>query len=193
MQKYSSSFIGSFKTGDNIAYNLEVLSRLHKQYKKMSKEDKKYIIKPMLLTMASIIEAIMYDFRYRAKNFTREGVDSLTDEIINDMRDGKKDELDKLIAMYEKHNLFMQVPKFYEDLREIKNFRNRIHIQNTKNYKPLREIELFTTDNLKVTAFYLEYIVRFMAINHSRNKNFVEDFKLPWKALLKESDIEKIV
>ncbi len=87
----------------------------------------------------------------------------------------------------------MQVPKFYEDLREIKNFRNRIHIQNTKNYKPFREIELFTTENLKVTAFYLEYIVRFMAINHSRNKNFVEDFKLPWKALLKESDIEKIV
>lgn len=195
MQIYNSGFIGNFKTGDNIAHNLDLLAILYKYYNSTEDEEEKVLLrKPIIVTNVSVMEAIIYDFRFRAKSFTNEGISKIDKQTIAKISDGKKDVFDKLIAMVRVLNIFTQVPKFYDLLDELRQLRNRVHIQNEKKYKPLDEKDAFSEVRLEDSEFYLEYIIRYMTINHNRGKgrNHVRDFVLPWGAKLKDEYIMKL-
>ncbi|PIR74971.1 MAG: hypothetical protein CO030_05340 [Candidatus Magasanikbacteria bacterium CG_4_9_14_0_2_um_filter_42_11] len=44
-----SNFIGNFKNGDNIAYNLKVLDVLYKKYEISNSYDQKLLSKPIII------------------------------------------------------------------------------------------------------------------------------------------------
>jgi hypothetical protein len=80
MFKVSSSFIGNFKIGDNIHYNLDVLKALYISRAGLPAYQKYFLEKPITVILVSICEAIIYDFIGRSKLFTREGIDGLSGE-----------------------------------------------------------------------------------------------------------------
>ena len=60
----SSNFIGYFKLGDNICYNLECI-RLLKNTHNSDKAANRSLIKPLVIFIASVAEAVLYDFYNR--------------------------------------------------------------------------------------------------------------------------------
>src|SRR3989338_8392915 len=183
MFKIKPNFIGCFKTGDNINHNLKVLALLYYYFDKAEVDEKRLLCKPIILIIVSIIEAVLHDFHGRIIGFTKEGVSSVASEVIDYIRGIKhNDQLEKYIASAKKYDFFgMKDTKLYDRLDDLRKLRNRIHIQNTRNYFEVDEYEAFN-DNLKIMAEkVLEIVLRVMENKHSRGFTYVQDFELPWK------------
>ncbi len=69
------TFIWSFKKGDNIIYNFEILFELYRS-KKATKS--KYFNKPIILIIAAIIECILDDFALRVKQHVNDKVPNIS-------------------------------------------------------------------------------------------------------------------
>src|SRR5216683_6894773 len=98
-----SNFIGTFKTGDNINYNLSILRLLYDQFGSGQDLDKQLLRKPIIVTLVSITEAILYDFHRRTRDFTIEGVETLADQVVDYIRGRKLEEFEKCIVSARKH------------------------------------------------------------------------------------------
>ena len=119
MFKIKGDFIGSFTLGDNIGYNCDILNHLYKQLDNCDAGEKKYLYKPIIIIIVSIIEALLYDFiEIRITTYTREGVKNIPDNISKSIRDKKIDNLTKYICCIEKHKLFGK--KEYGTLHELR-------------------------------------------------------------------------
>ena len=90
----SSNFIGNFKTGDNIAYNLRLLRLLYAQYSAGTEDEKALLRKPIIITLVSITEAMLHDLHMRVQSFTIEGVRNLANSIIGYIRGKKLEEFE---------------------------------------------------------------------------------------------------
>ena len=185
------TFIWKFKTGDNIAYNLSVLKTLYLSYEKLAESDgRDMLYKPMLLIIISIIEASLQDFDARVRGAVREGVDPLTDDILEEIQSKQYTKFDHYIACAKKHDLFDveygdDRESFYTSLKKLQTIRNRIHIQNEKCYDPIEESEVYTEANKDLAERALEYTLKFL--DHKfprfeRKQCFVRDFILPWES-----------
>lgn len=177
-----ADFISSFKTGDNIRYNLSVLNTLYSQYNQTQSE---FLLKPIILINASIIEAVLHDFYIRIRHNTREGVHSLAQDTIDYIRGKQIDEFEKYIAQAEKHDFFnMAQTQFYKKLDTLRKIRNRIHIQNNKGYTPKDENQVFTDTVKTLSEKLLEKTMKTMSERHYRSGvgNYVGEFVLPWNA-----------
>ena len=62
METFSSGFIGNFKTGDNINYNLDILKLLYDCKKKLEAQEATKLNKPIIIFFATIVEAVLEDF-----------------------------------------------------------------------------------------------------------------------------------
>lgn len=183
-----ANFISDFKIGDNIKYNLRILTRLNKVYEN---DPSALFIKPMILITGSIIEAILCDFNSRIKNNRLEGVHSLTQEIIDNVRGKQIDDFEKYIEQARKHDFFdVSQSNFYDSLHRLRKIRNRIHIQNKKHHKPFDEIEIFNNKTKISSEKLLEKTMLVMEQKHFRPKikNYVGKFELPWKSYFPKSD-----
>ncbi|MCX6794517.1 MAG: hypothetical protein NTY31_00750 [Candidatus Falkowbacteria bacterium] len=185
-----ANFIGIYKIGDNINYNLRILNFLYELNNSPIDNYKKELLhKPIIIIMASIGEAILYDFHFRIKIFTIEGVNNLAKEVISYIRNKEIDEFEKLITSVKKHNLFGIADNiFYEKLDFLRQIRNRIHIQNKKRLLPADEHEIFTQDNVELAELILEKIIKTMIVKFPRNiesSKYVSDFILPWNEYLR--------
>lgn len=179
MIKINSGFIGDFKLGDNINHNLKILERLY--YLRGTAEENAIINKPIIIFIASIIEAIMHDFHFKAKRYTREGVKNIAFHILNYIRGQNIDKFYEYIKSARKHKIFDSVGTgIYDDMDTIRKLRNRIHIQNSKKYFEDDEVVAFSDDRKKIAETTLEKIMKFMSQQHARNLEYVEDFILPW-------------
>lgn len=105
MFKVKSDFICLFKVGDNINYNFKILALLYKTESSISDESKDLLYKPTIIIIASICEAILYDFHVRIRNNTREGVQNLAENIIGRIKSKKIDEFEKYIASAKKERI----------------------------------------------------------------------------------------
>jgi hypothetical protein len=105
MVTYESKFIGDFKLGDNIVFNLSILKCLYKYRAEGNSAQRRYLQKPITLLNISIIEALLYDFHLRIKSFTREGV-ALPQNVLDNIREKKIDEFEKYIASARKNDFF---------------------------------------------------------------------------------------
>ncbi|MDO8478391.1 MAG: hypothetical protein Q7W02_19785 [Candidatus Rokubacteria bacterium] len=181
-----ANFIGTFKTGDNINYNLRLLAVLYRHYEEANAEEQSLLCKPIILILVSIIEAILHDFHMRIRVFTIEGVKTLADSVIAYIQGKDPDELETYIASARKHNLFeMANLRFYDILTELRKLRNRIHIQNTKGLPPPDEHNAFTQAKTLLAEKALERVVKKMAEKYPRGEHvsgFVGDFVFPWLA-----------
>jgi hypothetical protein len=193
MFKVSSSFIGDFKTGDNIIYNLSCLKVLYAAQESASSSEAGLFSKPITITMVSIIEALLHDLFYRIKNHTSEGVQNIAIKVLKDVRSKTLDQLETYIAAAKKHDLLGAAgTDLYEKLDELRKVRNRIHIQNVKQQQPLNENKVFTISRQKSTKAVLEQVLKHVADKYKRPEHiqgFLGSFELPWDEQLKiESD-----
>jgi hypothetical protein len=180
-----SHFMGSFKIGDNICYNLDILKLLYKHFDTVEIEQKKLLCKPITIMLVSIIEAVLYDFFcVRAKTHTIEGIPSIDDDRLQDIREKKLDELNLYIDQAKKHDVLKsQGKQIYDELHELRKIRNRIHIQNPKGIEPFDEHKLFIIPNKIRAEKTLEGLLKLMAQKYPRKNNLQGnmDFELPWE------------
>jgi hypothetical protein len=176
-----SKFIGDFKIGDNINHNLRIPEVMYKRYAEASDAEKRLLCKPIVVMLVALIDAVFYDLHKRIKTFTREGVENIIASSIEYIRTRKKmDDLEKYIA--KKHGLIEPSnDKLYDDLDELRKLRNRIHIQNTKDYPPRNEYDAFTSDKKLLAEKAVEKTFRVMATKYARKLDYVENFNLPWE------------
>lgn len=182
MVTINSSFIGNFKLGDNICFNLDLLKTLYDYRVAGNAKQKSHLRKPIVLLNVGIIEAVLYDFHHRVRTFTSEGVANLSATVVAYIQGKKIDELERYIASAKKHDFFDQKDTdFYDVLDELRKLRNRMHIQNTKrHFEPDDEVA-FNDARLKLSERALELVMRTMAKKYPRPlHNFVRDFELPW-------------
>lgn len=184
-----SSFIGSFKLGDNINHNLDVLALLYRHHDASTQQERRLLCKPIILLLVSIIEAVLHDFHGRIKLFTVEGVRNLPGEVIAHIRFVKIDQFGKYIVSARKHDFFdLADSEFYDRLDELRRLRNRIHIQNTKRDFEPDEINAFNSDRKWLAESVLEKTLRTMAAKFARNHDHVRDFELPWEPQFPDGD-----
>jgi hypothetical protein len=182
----SSGFIGRFKIGDNINHNLDVLALLYRYSADGNDEDKRLLCKPVTVALISIVEAMLYDFHLRCRDFTQEGVAALSETTLAYIRQlGRIDEFATCIASAKRHNLFYDGDgSFYETLEELRKLRNRIHIQNTKGQFEPDERDAFSTDRRTQAERALEKVAKALAQKYPRKKHvqgYVRDFQMPWR------------
>ena len=184
MVTINSNFIGNFKLGDNICFNLAIRKTLYDLRFAGNPLQRRHLQKPIIVMNVSIIEAVLYDFHLRVKTFTSEGVANLQASVIDYIRGKKIDELERYIASAKKHDLFDERESgFYDALDDLRKIRNRLHIQNTKNHFEADDHAAFSEARLTLSEQAIEHVMRTMAKKYPRPQhNFVKNFELPWDA-----------
>lgn len=183
-----SNFFCDFKTGDNINYNLEILNYLYKVYDKSYLRDKRLLIKPIVITLVSICEAVLHDFHRRIRLNTSEGVVGISNDISDYIRNKKIDEFGKYISSAKRNDFFdLKDTKFYEKLDLLRQIRNRVHIQNSKFFKPRDENIVFDEQSKKLAEVCTEIVVKTMSRKYPRAEyvgEYVTDLYFPWPEYL---------
>lgn len=179
-----ANFIGVFKIGDNINYNLEVLRVLYEQYNTPDFEYA-YLIKPIVIINTSIIEAILYDFiRVRIQKASlSERIGNISHEVISAITSKKLDRFEHYISQVRIYDFFsLSDTNFYEAMNTLRKVRNRVHIQNEKWLKPENEDRLFNERIKVLSEKVLEKVLNTMHSRYQRNRyyQYVNDFNLPW-------------
>jgi hypothetical protein len=183
----NSSFIGEFKSGDNIVYNLAILQVLYDAYEGTATEKRVLLTKPIVFQIACVVEAVLVDLALRILQHTREGVPALTPANLAKLRkkaDKSQDHLGfrRVISIFAESDAFDTDPEFYSRLVELSTLRNRVHISNRKRMQPLDEGELFL-EGAKIEAEKLcEELVRNCASSFARGPHikYVKPLRFPW-------------
>jgi hypothetical protein len=183
-----SSFIANFKIGDNVHYNLDVLKILYACYDDLSPSDRRFLDKPITVTLVSICEALIFDFIDRSKAFTQEGVAGLKEANLEKLRKAKAWSMDQKIRLIKELNLLESKDSdVYVELENLAKLRNRIHIQNEKKNFEADEGKAFTySRRLKAEKMVELLMIRFAELYprpvHIVKSQYVDDFELPWKS-----------
>ena len=181
MVTINSNFIGDFKLGDNIAYNLDVIEVLYGRYHEADAEERRLLCKPITVLLVTIIEAVLHDFHFRIVVMTREGVRGVAEAVAEYVRGKKIDKLAHYIDSAKKHDFLRATDKqFYADLDTLRRLRNRLHIQNYKDDFERDDRDAFSDARKTLAERSLERTMRVMAEHYHRQQDYVRDFELPW-------------
>lgn len=184
MQIIPSNFIGDFKFADNIHYNLNALKIIYDRCVKEGEE--KHIRKVLVVQIVSILEVVLHDFFMRAVNNTVEGIPEVAQEFLDGIRekpDGRKRPSPQ-IDFVKKHGIFDGLgSEIYAQMHELRQLRNRIHIQNEKaDFEPDDRVT-FSEERLRLAEFTLAAVMSHLSKRYPRKIDtslYVEDFCLPW-------------
>ena len=181
-----NTFIGKFKIGDNIHYNLKILKALYSSRIALLEDQKHYLEKPITVILVSICEALIYDFIDRSKYFVREGVNGLTDVSLQRLRNSNTWSFEKKIKLFKELNLLKTTDiTTYTYLENLANLRNRIHIQNEHGNFEADELDAFTVARRVEAEKMVELLMKKLSVHYPRpayiiTSKHVEDFELPW-------------
>lgn len=186
----NSGFIWRFKIGDNIVHNLNILSLLYQYSADGNDESKGLLRKPIIITIVSIIEAMLYDFHLRARDFRHEGIAALSEAALTYIRQlANIDQFAACIATAKRHNLFDEEDgELYEQLDQLRRLRNRIHIQNAKGDFEPDESAAFSENRKTNAERALEKVAKKLANKYPRENHlqgYVGDFQMPWREHLR--------
>ena len=179
----TGTFMWSYKKGDNIVYNYEILWEL---YKASGAEQSRryYYNKPITLLIVAIIECIFDDFINRVGQHVYDKIPNLTSKEINLIRAKKLDKLDHYISIAKKYNLFDRDASFYDILDFLRRARNRFHIQNSLHQLDANESKVFTTSTRIEAEKAFEIVLETMMVKYPRKHSHSISFMnvpLPWK------------
>jgi hypothetical protein len=177
-------FVWDFKVGDNIVYNFRILFSLYRAKEKASVQSALFI-KPLLIIIVAIAEAIFFDLMGRLDIATSHFPRSLQanrlqikadiDKNKVTIKKGSKDKRIKNYKMkhYEEFFLRYQIlgkpdHPIYADMKYASKIRNRIHIQNYYGDMHRDEELLFTEDHLKKTEGMLVHVMKVMTLSYPR-------------------------
>ena len=180
MFKVEAKFIGNFKLGDNINYNLEILRYIYG----LNDNNSCLLRKPIILILGGIAEAILHDLHQRMKLHTVEGVIGIGNYILSYVRLKQIDKFEQYIASARKHTLLgPSTDQIYGDLDNLRKLRNRIHIQNEKNHFEVDDSQAFSLERQQNAERTVEKLTKIISANHPRKlhaRGFVGDFEFPW-------------
>jgi hypothetical protein len=184
MVTIESKFIGDFKIGDNIVYNLNILALLYNQFNASDAEKRRLLCKPIIVSLGSIVEASLHDLHTRIRTFTIEGVRNVQLAAIEQIRNMEKlDDFGKYINAAKTHDLFDAADTaFYDDLGTLRKLRNRVHIQNTKRILERDEYQVYTPARKVLSERVTEKTLRTLATKFARDQDHVDQLRLPWNA-----------
>jgi hypothetical protein len=178
----SADFIGDFKVGDNICHNCEILNQLYASYMR----GETLLLKPMIVTIASIAEAVLYDFHMRIKDYVREGVQGINEKTLEKIRNKQIDQFETYIASARKNQLLgPKTADVYTELDNLRKLRNRIHIQNLRDDFEADENQAFSEVRLQQAEKSLEKLIKTISTKHPRKgtaTGYVQPLELPWTA-----------
>lgn len=191
MFEIDSGFIGIFKLGDNVNFNLKQIEALYIAMNSTTNGvHKRALCKPVCVALISIIEALLHDLHVKVRLYTREGVPNLPDQVREYIRGKKQDKMALLVVSAEKHKLLGDDPDLYKELDVLRQVRNRLHIQNAPPQLDADEKNVFTPPMVKRSEQALEKVMRYMAKNYLRPvhaQKHVAPFQLPWEPHFSEN------
>ncbi len=156
------TFIWSFKKGDNILYNMEILWTLYDAKNDSPPLRKMHFNKPIMLVIVAIIECFLDDFVDRIQEHVSDKLPNVTKTEVAEFRKKKLEKFEHYIATARKYNFFEQPKNFYTALEFLRDVRNRLHIQNTKNKLDKDEHKIFNDLNLHVAEKVFDVIFKTM-------------------------------
>lgn len=190
MQEVNSDFIGSFKLGDNIASSLDTLAVLYETQERFGHDSQqaKLLRKPIIVWIAAITEAILYDLLVKIKHYTTEGVPTISKATQHDLEGKKLDDFEKYIVAASARKLLGEDANLYDKLSQLRRLRNRVHIQNLKNDFEDDDTTAFSEMRQKDAEKALEAVIRHMEKEYLRPnvkaRGHVRPFLLPWSPAL---------
>ncbi len=181
---YTGQFFWDFKRMDNVNYNFEIVEVLY-QAKKRDNNDSRYN-KPITLLLIAMIECMLYDFVTRVRGRTTDPLPNVTTQVISFFRDKREaDELKILIPQVEKQNLLRAAVNdtIYADLENLRQVRNRIHIQNKHRVLHRDESHVFTAVTLQCAERCFERVCETLCNVYPRWNSQplpMKEFPRPW-------------
>ena len=150
----------------------------------LSEGQKEYLVKPKIIIIASVIEAVLDDFLVRVDQAVYDKV-QLDQEIIDILK--KTDtprKFPKINSRYQNYGILGDDPVIYENIQILIEMRNRIHIANKYSMKPADEVNLFRGSTLNFAEMTIEIVLEFMSANYLRVRHMhgCEKFILPWRS-----------
>lgn len=177
----TGTFMWSFKKGDNIIYNLEIIWELYGAKNRATR--KNMYNKPIIVGLVSIIECILEDFSNRIVGHVRDAVPNISQSDIAAFRTRKYDKLEHYIAASKRFGLFGVDNDFYDSLDELRKARNRVHIQNSGNQLAKDEFDVFTDELLLSAQNAFKVVLSNMIVKFPRNGRTIPpgSVPLPWR------------
>jgi hypothetical protein len=181
-----NSFIWTFKIGDNILYNLNIIFQLIEGHNKLEKRD---YAKPISILCVSIVEAVLVDFLERLESATKHfpsKLDSEKSEIKNHLNREKSNfqttyegrilkykrlrnfGYSELIEFCEEFNILGSKSNTYKELKKLGLFRNRVHIRNYFGNFERNESSTFSEARTQKTIDYMETLFKYFKENYPR-------------------------
>lgn len=184
-------FMWDFKRMDNINYNFKIVETCLVTYSSFTPhEDKKYFYKPIFLTLAGIIECILYDFLCRTQEHKNEKIRTISAEDIRKIRNSNiPQKFATYIDICKKYSLLGKKDDTYKHLKKISIYRNKIHIQLVGNQLPRDEEKIWNSGIVIFAGKILKELCIFMVKNYTRPPySYSPDFTLnnfcePWSLL----------
>lgn len=182
--EYTSQFFWDFKRMDNVNYNFEILEALYSAKKQSSNSS--HFNKPIVLTLMSMIECMLYDFLIRIRTHRKDSLPNMAQAVIAHFRSmNDTDELKKLIWRVKAQDLLCAKAgdTIYEDLEYLNQVRNRAHIQNRYNLLERDEHRVFIDSVVSLSEKCFERVVGILCNVYPRWDKQplpMADFPKPW-------------
>jgi hypothetical protein len=150
-EKLPCKYVGDFKVGDNQVRNAGSLCKL------VEKNEGGIFNKLIVVQAGSITEAALWQIIYRAKNFTKEGVQNISEAERVEIEGKEVPNFKNLIDVLKTHHMLDGLgADVYSKLHTLREYRNRVHIQNDQRLKDVpREENVAFTDDICTWALKL--------------------------------------
>lgn len=188
-EDYAAVIFWNFKRRDNVEYNFAIVKRLIDD---ASNDRYEYFLyyKPICILIASIIECTLYDLLCRIREHVYEKINLDLDDINKIKNLDLPTKLKNYNDICRKYELLgkTDVCDVYKKIEALINARNRVHIQNDKNYQPHDESDLWTNQHVKEAGNIIEYIFLYLTENYPRPEGIhdsphLDGFPAPWEKL----------
>jgi hypothetical protein len=134
------NFVSSFKVGDNLVFNANLLCDL------IEANEAGRFNKPIVLQVGAILEAALSQIISRAQHHNREGVPNIVEADRSEIEGKKIDKFNSVIDVMRKYAVLDGLGSdVYDQLHKLRRFRNKVHIQDRINVEgvSLDEIDAF--------------------------------------------------
>ncbi len=120
------NFVGEFKVGDNLVFNADMLCKL------VGANDEGAFNKLVVLEAGSILEAALLQIIFRAQHHNREGVPNIPEADRRAIEGQTIDKFATVIDVMRRRRILDGLRlNIYDDLHNLRRYRNKIHIQDT--------------------------------------------------------------
>ena len=181
-RSFETNFVYNFKRGDNIALNVQSLNKLWVLRNELPTYEKWLLNKPVVLAIASIVEACLCEIFYRIRRHTVEGVPHLTAQQVKGVRSTARDNFSLYIKISRQNSLLGAPAKtdIYDRLEKFRELRNRVHIQNLDGHEPACERRAFSDTVVTEGEVLLETVFLFLSKNFPRKHRYTPSVIIPW-------------